>query len=191
MTIVELLISLVITGLVALGTGAMMVGVSYGTTSKTQMREAGVRLKAVCSRLDAALRGSKMILASGTDYIVLWTADTRADDLPNISELRLIERDPDTNAMRGYEADFGSMTDTQIEAADTQYALTSDFRSVVNALKSGSLFPGTVWARHVTAFECTYAGNEPQAASLVNYQLTVTLDGMSVLGVESVALRNH
>lgn len=191
MTIVELLLALTITSLVALSTGMMLVGVSYGTTSNAQMREVGVRLKTVTTRLNAALRGSKMILATDSDYIVLWTSDARADDGPNISELHLIERDPATGELRSYEADFGSMTEAQIEAIDTLYPLTDNFRNVATALKAGSMFPGTVWAKHVTAFACTYSGADPQAAPLINYRLTVTLDGLTEQGVESVALRNH
>lgn len=191
MTIVELLLALVITSLVALATGMMMVGVSYGSTSKSQMREVGVRLKTTTERLNAALRSSKMILATGTDYLVLWTGDSRADDGPNLSELRLIERDADTGELRSYAADFGVMTDAQIEGVDTLYSLTDDFHTLTTALKAGTLFTATVWAKHVTAFACTHAGADPQAASLINYRLTVTLDGLSEQGVESVALRNH
>lgn len=191
MTMVELLLSLTITSLVALATATMMVGVSYGTTSRSQMREVGVRLKIVSSHLNAAMRGSKMILDSGTDYVILWTADTHTDDGPNPSELRLIQRDPSTCELRSYQVDFDAMTDTQIEAVDIRHALTDDFVSVTNMLKSGSMFPSTVWARHVSAFACSYVGDDPQAASLINYRLTVTHDGFSSQCVESVALRNR
>jgi len=191
LTLVELLIALTITGMIGVATAMMMVSVSYGTTSKQDMRGINQRVTTITHRLNAAVRGSKMVLEAGDDYLVLWTADTRVDEGPNLSEIRLIERDPGTHQLRSYTADFGAMTEAQIEANDTLYATSDDFAAVTDSLKSGSMFPATKWGDHVTEWICDFTAANVQAASLLEYRLTVNVDGSTQTAVQSMALRNH
>ncbi|MBI1369481.1 MAG: hypothetical protein GC162_12610 [Planctomycetes bacterium] len=192
LTLPELLLALVLTSLVGLGVGTMMVATAYGTSSRTQMRSAAVRVAALSNRLDASLRSCKRVLEAGSNYVILWTADSRADDKPNLSELRLIERNPATGDLTSYTANFGSMTDAQIEAADTAYdTSTTNFYTTCQSLKSGGLFPGTVWSKNVTAWTHTFVGATVTSATAMGYRLTVTVGNISETAVGTMALRNR
>ncbi len=191
LTLVELLLSLAITATIGVALATMMVSVSYGTTSKAQLRSAIVQLKAVTNRFDAALRGSAMVLDHGEDYLVLWIADSRADDAPNLSELRLIEYDAAAGRLTSHTADFGSLSDAQIEAVDTRYELTSDFRTVTTALKAGPYFPATRWADGVTLWQVALDDDDPQAATVASYRLAITSGPLTETNIGAVALRNR
>jgi prepilin-type N-terminal cleavage/methylation domain-containing protein len=190
MTLVELLMALSITGLVGVAVATMMAGVSYGTTSKKELGAVVVKLKAVTGRLDAALRSGAMILEVGTNYLVVWNGDANGDEAANISEIRLIERDAATGRLTSYSANFGSMTEAQIEAVDTGYALNSNFRTVTTSLKSGQYFPGTRWADEVTAWSVTPDQADEQAARVASYRITITSGTVSETEIGAAALRN-
>jgi len=191
LTLVELLLAITITAFVGTAVASMMVSVTYGTTSRTEMRDVLVRTKVLTSRMNAAVRGSKMVLDSGTDYVVLWIADTREDGQPNISELRRIERDDSTGTITSYLADFPDAWDeATLDANDTAYDLTENFDSITQSLQSGSYFPGTTWSDHVTAWTITLDDADEQLATLMSYRLTLSIGAVTETAIGAAALRN-
>ena len=192
LTLVELLLALASTGLIATAVGAMLVSVSYGTSSRQDMRSLVVKSKTLASRLDAALRSSRMVLASDDVAIVLWTSDSRDDDFPNLSELRLIEHDAEAGEIRSYMVSFDpDLSEEDLEAADTAYELTADFLALVDQLKEGDSFPATIWATGVSAWQLGFNADDVQLASLVSYRLDLTTGTLDNQSIGAAALRNR
>ncbi|MHC4995679.1 MAG: PulJ/GspJ family protein [Planctomycetota bacterium] len=195
MTLVELLIALGITVLIGAAVASMLVAVAYGSSSQKALRDTSVRLKLTSTRLDAAIRTSKMVLESGADYVVLWTDDTRGDDNPNLSEIRLIERESSTGRVFSYVAEFpAGWTEQQIADNDPAFTLGDDFAAITTALKAGSLFPSTRWGSDFDAWSMDFDHADPQQASLVSYRLTLVAPDdpdLSQTAIATVALRNQ
>ena len=102
LTLVELLIAVTITALVGAGVATMLVATTRGTSSRTDLRGLVVKHKTLSARLGSSIRSAKMVLAAGSDFVVLWAHDDRANDLPNRSELQRIEWDNTNNEVRSY-----------------------------------------------------------------------------------------
>jgi Tfp pilus assembly protein PilV len=192
LTLIELLLSMVIIAMIGLAITAMLTSVSNGTDAQEDVRGVSIRQKVVTARLDAALRSAKQVLAVGDDYIVLWTADSRVDDQPNLSELRRIEFTPADRQLTSHQAEFpGDMTSDQRQAADTTYDLTDDFDQVTRDLADSPYWSATVWAKQVTDWQIALDSAAPSLARLIRYELTVSEGQSQLLAIGSVAPRNR
>jgi len=185
LTLVELSVGLAVTIMVGAVVATMLFSGFYGTSTDQQSRGLLVSQEGAVKRLNAALRASKMVLARGDNYLVLWKAETRLNQQPNLSELQRIEWNTATHELWSYKAPLG-LDDSQ----DTLYNLAStDFSAVTSALKGTDLFPGILWASDVTGWTTTLDSANPQQANVVGYRFTITLDGASQTAVDATALR--
>ena len=186
-TLVELMLGLTISGLVGAAVALMLFSTSYGTSTQAEMRNVLVCNQAIAERLGDALRASQMLLARDDNCLVLLKDDTVVNGMPNLSELRRIERDPATNILRSYEApaDLPPENDLEYEVG------TTDFNAVTSALKDSVYFPGTLWATDVTAWSTTVNAAELRNVNFVSYRITTTLDEVSDTKIGGMKLRNH
>ncbi len=186
-TLVELMLTLAITGIIGAAVAVMIFAASYGTASQNELRDLLVHNETSCLRLDTALRSARTVLAKGNDYLVLWIADTRANDLVNLSELRRIEFDSDTGELHAYKAP-ADLT----EGEDSSWSIEgTDFDTVTRPLRGSELFPLEVWAVNVSAWSTTPDPANPTEAGYVGFRITTTLDEASETRVGGAALRNH
>ncbi len=186
LTLVELLLAILGAVLVSTALAAMMAATAYATSNRTDVRSVAVKHKVIASRLGAAIRSSKMVLAEGDDYLVLWMEDADSSGQPNLSEIRRIERDSATNELRSYKA-----PDSLNPADDTEYdLLTDDFNAETNSIKGTANFPQTLWAASVTAWTITLDDADPRLALLVSYRMTIAHDDLLDTTIGATALRN-
>jgi hypothetical protein len=139
-TLVELMMATVGVGLMAVGISSMLTVVAYGTTSSRDLRSLVVKQKAVSARINAAVRGSKMVLDSGLGLIVLWIHDDDEDGLPSLSEIRLVEFDQTTKQIVSYKANLAGLTDDVLALVDTALPLDSDFVDLTESFKDPQYF---------------------------------------------------
>lgn len=184
MTLLELLLSMAITGLVAAGVSSMLLAVSTGTSQRNDTRTTVVRGKVLETRLAAAIRGSRQVLARGSNYVVLWTGGPDNGEAPRLAELRRVEFDAASQSVWSYQAP-ASLS----EAANTQYALEDNFASITAALKGGATMPGERWSQAVTAWSVTLDTVDAAAAKLVSYRITIASDAVPRTLVGAAALR--
>ena len=192
---VELMLAVAITGMVSVAVAAMLMAVSYGTSSDRDLRGVVVKARVTGGRIDSAIRGSRAILETGSDYLVLWTGDTNpngTDDAPDLAEIRLIERDSGTNQLSSYEFP-DSWTQVQIDAANASYALAGNppgfFQSATSAAKTAGSFQPTLWTSGVTAIQFALDGADPVTTSLVSYRVTLTAGNLSETVVGAASAR--
>jgi hypothetical protein len=196
LTMVELLLALAITALVSAAVTAMLVATAYGTSSERDLRGAVTRSKLVGARLNAAVRSSRAVLETGTDYLVLWMGDINTNatpDAPDLSEIRLIERDGGTDELSSYQFPDG-WTQAQIDAADVAYALTGNppgffLNEAATAKAAGSLVP-TRWGSQVTSILFDLDGADPITTTLVSYRFTVGAGDLSETVIGAASLRH-
>jgi len=182
LTLVELILAVAITTLIGAAIASMMAAVSYGSDSSKDMRSLVARSKAVNARISAAIRGSTMVLDRGDGFLVLWTSDTDENGQPNLREIRRLDYNAAGQSISSYAAPEG--------ASDVEYELSDDFEAITDGLMGGGDFPQTLWATGVSAWDLALDTPDPQTASLVSYQLTLTAGDMSDVAIAAVSLRN-
>ena len=186
-TVLELTLGIAITAAVGLAVATMLFSASHGTSSQRGLRSALVSQQVAAQHLESALRASQMVLAKGDNHLVLWTGEEWANEIPNLSELIRIERDPSTNELHCYRAAAGLAAED-----DTQYELSAtDFNAVTSALKGSANFPQQLWGTEVTDWTVALDTTNPQDAGFVGYRVTVTLEGTSDTAVGGMGLRNR
>ncbi len=191
MTLVELLLSLAVTGVIGATVATLLFAVSRGTSSSNDLRESLVRQQILDHRLNAALGASRAVLATGADYLVLWHADARTDGKPNISELRRIERDA-TGRIVVYRGTLPSdWTPEQQSTADTAYELDANFAAVTASLKGNALFPSEIWATGVSAMSVTLDDDSMDEVALLSYRMTLDSAAGSQVFIGAAALHNN
>jgi prepilin-type N-terminal cleavage/methylation domain-containing protein len=180
LTLVELLIAMVVLSLVGTGVASMLFAMANGVDYERKQRSSLVKLRILETRVSTAVRNASTVLAAGSDYIVLWAGDSRADGEPNISELRRIERDPGTQQVWGYAGRADLEPDQ-----DTAYPLDSDFDAITSALIGNNAFPGERWADDTTTLDFSLDDPTPQDARLVTCSIGVEYDGHPESGTTS------
>jgi type II secretory pathway pseudopilin PulG len=186
MTLVELLIGLAVTGIIAAAIGTVLLSTSQVAASQEASRSALVLQASAEERIRSALRSAHTVLACTPKCLLLWKAETCPNDVPNLSELQLIEFDEQTGRLFSYEAPG----DVPPEA-DTEYPLaTTDFAAAATTLKASGALAAKLWATDVTAWSAAPNASEVTAATFLAYRLTVTVEDTTREAVGGAALRN-
>lgn len=192
LTLVELLLAITITAIISVAIASMMFAISSGTSSQTDMRSLLLRQRLSAARLTALVRSSGMVLATGSNYMVLWTNDADSNGMPNRAEIRYIELNTTTGELWSYKTQWpGSMTTDQILTANIGYDLTANFASVIPALKGQASFPGERWATGVSGWAVTVNDADVQAATLVSFRFALRLVDATDYVIGAAALRNN
>lgn len=139
-TTIELMMATVGVSLMAVGISSMLTVVAYGTTSSRDLRSLVVKQKAVSARINAAVRGSKLVLDSGLGLMVLWIHDDNEDGLPSLSEIRLVEFNQQTGQIVSYKADLVGLTDDVLTTVDTALPLNTNFADLTESYKDPQYF---------------------------------------------------
>lgn len=183
LTLIELVLALAGTAIVALAVAAMVAAFAQGTDSRQAMYSLVAQSKASTSRLTAAIRGSRQVLALSDTAIVLWLADDDGDGLPALAEIRRIDHNPAAATLIAYAAAPG--------AAPAVYAADADFLAITDALLGTTRFPAELWATDVTDWQVTLDTAQPADAHLVGLQLSLRQGDITEVALAAAALRNR
>lgn len=191
LTLIELLLALLITSMVALAVASIVQAGVYGTSSRRDVRRLVVQAEELRTRLNDAIRQAQAVLAcgqavSGEKYIVLWTGDTNTtgNDQVSLSELQLIEWTPGTQRLASYQV-------ATAPNPDTTYPPATNFYNAADQARDTGVLVGRVWAEHVSAFEITLDAKQPAQARMATWDLTLSNDQLSEPLVATVVLRAH
>ncbi len=183
LTIVELILSLALLSILGACLAGIMSSASFGLYRQTDIRNAVVSQDSAIRRVGAAVRSSQMVLAQGSNYVVLWLADPNNRTDPYLSTLCRIESNTVVGVLYQFKAP------ANLGASDTQYPLaTTDFATTTANLRGTMNFPATVWCSGVTAFSTTLDANSATLADMVSYTLTVKKNDVTESAVGSGAL---
>jgi hypothetical protein len=191
-TLVELILALTITALIGGAVSAMLTTVSKGTASEAGRRSANTRKTILRAKLSACLRSTKLALAEGHDadsgvsYLVLWTGDSTYNDLPNVSEILLLEHNPRNGQVTAYRA-----PDDLPDDYNKTIPLSTDFNTLTAALAGNTYFPGETWATNVTAWDIQLDNATAQNATSATYELAVQNDDYTADFSGNVAFRSR
>ena len=180
MTLVEVVLALGITSLIASSVAGLIYSVYQSQRDQQHLRRRNSRAEVVAARLDGAIRSASVVLAVGTDYLVLWKTDSRTNQKPNLSEIQRIEWDRAGQRLRTYAAPANLA-----EEDDATYDLTADFAQITAGLKDTAAFPGQTWCQDVTGWQPGPPGAS-QSTRLLSYTISFK-DGAGTSTFKSTA----
>lgn len=188
-TLVELMIALTITAMVAACIAIMVNSVAAGTIGAQDGRRHLVRMQSLESRLLGTVHSASCILAAGNAYIVYWTGDANCDNNLQLSELGLLELD-NTNTLQQYHTVFpANFSLAQIASANTTYATNTNWYAAAQTAKSTGYFPATAVARNITTFNVTLDNVTPTAALLATFTVQLSDGQVTRSGMIAAAIR--
>lgn len=173
-TLVELLLALAISVVVATTVVMMLAATARATRSKDDVRSALIRRQTATVRLGAAIRCAGMVLAAGPHHIVLWKNDVNGDRKPRLSELRRVEWDQASGEIRvcGAAANLNP-------ADDAVFEMNSDFSAETAAISGSSIFPLRVMLRHAIDWNVALDNADIRAARTVVVRTTIETESGS------------
>jgi hypothetical protein len=181
-TLVETLLALTLTAIIAMTVASMLFGVSAAAGASGNSRDRLAASDLAAFRMGNLIRGAGRVLASGADYLVLWTADANSNQKPNLAEIRRIEFDSTGKQLRYYAA-----PSTLADADNIAYDLTADFNALASSLKGAANFPEKQIMPNIQAFSVTVP-TPLNTAKLINYTITLSdiKGNFSVQGVAAL-----
>jgi prepilin-type N-terminal cleavage/methylation domain-containing protein len=184
LTLVELVIGIAITGIVASVLAILINSTAAGTNSQQDGRRALVKLESMKAQLEDQFTNARAILATGTNYIVYWTGDlsgavTPANGAVNLSELRLLEVDTTTGNLNLYAVSWPStFSSANIISNDQVYAANSSWYTACQTAKTTGYFLPTVVATNVTqmtsSLDSTTYAQAHMISAIITFSDTVT-----------------
>jgi hypothetical protein len=182
LTLLELLLGISVTVIIGAAVASMLLVASAASAHQQTSRDFSVWQGVVTARLGTLLRSSGMVLASRSDYLVLWTSDADRDGEPSASEIAVVLRHSGANELWCYRPP----EEMAVEKNFRYSLLTTDFAT--EPLVPAML--GQLWADDVLDLEITLDTVDPIAARFVAYRLTTNLDSVENTTIGGAALRN-
>ncbi len=128
LSMIELLMALAITGMVAAAISAMWSAISAGERSRRDNRAFTVRTYTVKSRISAYVARSRCVLFADLDMIVLWFDDARQSGTVHASELRWLTFQKTSGELDVYFVKFPqSYDETRKAMEDMEYRIDTDW----------------------------------------------------------------
>ncbi|MHC4416399.1 MAG: type II secretion system protein [Planctomycetota bacterium] len=139
-TMLELMLALAITALVAVAISGMLAAVSTGVGSRRDNRSVMVHANAAQTRLAAYVAPSRcVLLAEGSD-LVLWLDDSRESGTVHASEIRWLLFNDVEGTIDVHYLDFPvDWTDVASALADEEHPAASDWHSIRQAYEANGL----------------------------------------------------
>ena len=187
LTLVELMIGLAILATISAAAGGMLTAVAHGSSDDQEIRSLIARGKTVSLRMNAAVRGSRMVLDAGRDeagsYAVLWSRDLDGNGEPSRHEIRRLQFDRTRAVLESYAAVDGS--------ADIELSTGADFGSETLAWMGDGSLAAERWASGVSAFDLALEYGNPQLSRTLSYRITLSQNSHDEINVGTVLLRNQ
>lgn len=135
-TLVEFMLAIAITGMVAAASAAMLSAVALSTEWERGRRESVIRAQAINVRLSSYVTPSLYILDSQSDNFVIWLHDDRESGTVHATEVRWIDLDSQTGTIQVWRVKFpGSWSQIQKDQSDLELPKASDWWAVLATYK--------------------------------------------------------
>ena len=132
MTLLELMLALVITAMIAGAISGMMDAVSIGVSTRRDSRATMVGASAAASRLSAYIAPSRCLLSAGGSDLALWLDDSRESDTIHATEIRWLLFDSGAGEISVHFVSFPSeWSQAAKDLEDNEYASDSNWNSVL------------------------------------------------------------
>jgi len=194
LTLIELIMALAITAMVAAAIGAMASAVASGEMSRRDNRGTVVRTYAAKTRLSAYLARCLSVLEIGTGNAVVWLNDWRRGGTVHASEIRWLVFDSANKSIDVYYVDFpDEWNEVQRALEDHEYAAGTDWSAVLNAYTSDGYVSNITLVDGVSSM--TITTNQPVAvdSTSITFDIEFLLeaDGETLNRTVTITILRH
>lgn len=192
LTLLEFMIAMLITSLIAMTMGGMLNAVASSIEADRYNREAIVRGQALDVRLGSYVTPSLYVLdtTARPESIVIWLDDSRPGGAVNLTETRWIERNAATSTVVLHYVKFpDAMTQIERDALDVEIpSAGADWWAALATMQASGYTATLSLCDHVAAFDVRHSTASTQAKKIVTAAITFTSDvgGESVIVAASI-----
>lgn len=193
-TVVELLIGIVITALVAMAISTMLTLVGETTARSRDERAAVMRSHLAQVRLRSYTEPALAVLQfDARKGVAIWLHDDNPGSKVNLTELRVLWFDSQAGEVIAERVEFpDNWTPEMKSAADVVIPKTADFFTVITAQRDAGMTVSETLLETVEGLSLTFTGTTIQSSERVRYAITLGADnGDSVQTYIVVGLPNH
>ena len=192
LSLLELLLALSITAMVATAVSAMMSAVITGVSTRRDSRSLMVRANAAQTRLAAYITPSRAVLDSDGSTLVLWLEDARDGGTVHATEVRWLKHDASKGTIDVCFVDFpDAWQQTAKDLADRQYVRDADWMAVLNSYNSNGWVSSLTLVDGLERLTVRLDAAEPLDSRHVDYELDFTTSGGSLPTHVSATVRLH
>lgn len=190
-TLMEVVIAMSITVVISLAVATVSVALGNLHEQSQEYYEFLQTGRVAAGRLQATLRGARLVTAASSDSLVIWSADVRDLGKINLSEITTIYYDEATRTLIERHVVFpDTMEADTVAALDITLALSqvTDAKVAEGDLPLPQYDDRRVLAANVLAFD-VYCDPAPPLSRLVKFRLTVGKGDKTVRTCGGAALR--
>ena len=170
LTLVEMMLALSITVMIAGAIASMMAAVSRGVGAKRDTRSVMVRANAAQARLASYLAPSRAVLASDDDMLVVWFNDQRKSNTIHGSEIRWFFFDSNAGAIEVYHVAFpANWGKQQKTTADHEHPSNADWIEVLKEYESQNLIGSVRLVDGISDYIIELDKNAPLDSRIVSF----------------------
>jgi prepilin-type N-terminal cleavage/methylation domain-containing protein len=175
LSLLELLLALSITAMVAAAISSMLSVVSVGIDSRRDSRTLMLRGQASQLRLSAYIAPSRCILGTSGANIALWLTDSRQSDTVHATEVRWLRYDSVNGELAVHYVSFpAGWTQTMKDLADHEYLRRTDWEAVYTTYSTAGQIDSVILVDQIDTITVSLDDADPQLARLVQYAFTFT-----------------
>ncbi len=192
LSLLELMLALSITAMVATAVSAMMSAVVTGVSTRRDNRSLMVRANAAQTRLSAYITPSRAVLDSDGSTVVLWLEDARDGGTVHATEVRWLKHDAIKGTIDVCFVDFpDSWKQTAKDLADRQYSRDADWTAVLDSYNSNGWVSSLTLVDGLERLTVHIDADQPLDARHVEYQLDFSTSSGSVATHVSATVSTH
>lgn len=192
LTLVELLIALSITAVVAGATAAMIGAFVQATEHDRQWREAMIRAQAINVRLASYVAPARYVLGTDEKGVALWLDDTRESDTVHATEIRWLVQDQASELVIAQMVKFPTEWDqAKRDAYDAEYPLETDWWSIRDSFKALGLIEETPLCDEVSGWTVENSESTDPPLTLLTFSVQLTEDAGGQMVITSSSIRAY
>lgn len=192
LSLLELMLALTVTALVAAAISGMMGAVTTGVSSRRDSRTVMVRASAAESRLSAYVAPSRCILDAEVAALVLWLNDDRESDTVHATEIRWLLFDSGSGCLNMYYVSFpAGWTQVAKDLEDKEYLLGTDWMAVLDTFATKGWIAGFTLVDGLESLTIEVDQANPLAASHVAITMNFTTEAGSLESAVAATIRMH
>lgn len=192
LTLLELLLAISITAMVAAAITGMMSVVSAGVGTRRDARDVMIRAHTAQIRLEGYLLPARCVLRASGGNLTLWLHDARESQTVHASEIRWLTYDAGTGSIllqRVAMPDVWSKAQTQLE--DDEFPMTTNWDLVLKQYQSLGWISSLTLVDGLSAATVQLDALDPLASRNVIYDLSFQSEGGAVNVQAAVTIRQH
>ncbi|MGI9014380.1 MAG: hypothetical protein ACR2GY_09040 [Phycisphaerales bacterium] len=192
LTLVEMMLALTITVMIAGAIASMMAAAAQGVGAKRDTRSVMIRANAAQSRLSGYLLPARCILAHQPGELVIWYRDERPGDTVHTTEVRWLRFDPEEGAIDVLFITFPvNWTENERRVADKELPAATDWNNILASYTAQGVLGSVRIVDGLQSIDISLDDPNVLQADVVSFDLEFTTQNSTELIRQTTALRMH